>query len=368
MQIQIFAPGQQAQQQPKDLEQPIRLRMILKNNINIQEINSVQIIENLSAILEKYITWDDVLSYRIQEWGEKVLMPLESDDENLALKKIEERAFELFSKVLYSHFLSPLKHPILDGKWTWEKTELQSYCEKYKNELRSPFGSCGPMNFEAMKVHAFAVDIITWAQELPIEPSQPLMTAPLRINQPLPQETKAILAQIEDAPVEQQDEPQEKPAKALVNRKEVKKVQKDIKKQKKEYLQLGKMANSQLVSYQFCAVVKADTKELAATRAELEEYVRLKKQAFEVELREEFAAMHDKIDHNDDLNKEAISIMQERLCLQDKELRDGFVKLTATAQRLALAEARERNLAYQLQDAQSRIHSRNNSGGGCTLL
>src|SRR5690349_16213098 len=119
------------------LQTPTHLVCRLKNGSSFMPSNPKKIIDNLLDIFEKYSKWDDLVSLKIKEWGEKIFTidsKFDFNDPNSLLKKIESDINELFIKVLRSALLNPLiEEPLLDEnkKYTWEKKEIQLYCYLY---------------------------------------------------------------------------------------------------------------------------------------------------------------------------------------------------------------------------------------------
>jgi len=137
--------------------------LILKLKPSLKE-SLVDSINTLAQILDTYESWEDHLSLRLYEWGARVIevAPKFNKDTDANLKlKVDEYIHVLMREILLNPLNGlPLKDPILDREWVWEKSML----DEYKTlSLLSPYDA-KPIN---ATVHLFAKAMLGWVQSLP---------------------------------------------------------------------------------------------------------------------------------------------------------------------------------------------------------
>jgi hypothetical protein len=118
----------------------------------------------LGTILETFQLWDDHLSTDILQWGKAVLETVSRDTDSFSFQEVKCHIQILNTKILVdSLFQEPLKDPVLDGPWTWEKSRLDQY-RNATNSCNSPFtGAPFPIKEE----HSFVKAILAWKNSLP---------------------------------------------------------------------------------------------------------------------------------------------------------------------------------------------------------
>lgn len=146
--------------QTETLQTPIQTSLVLRTSPSIYTQQQTAI-ERLQAIFEKYRHWDDRLSLRIFEWGAKVSqINFEDLSQSEKMDKVERKLEKLANKILVDSLAQlPLKDPVIDGGWVWDKSILEDY-KKYFD--RSLFTN-EPINAVP---HDFAKEIIEWLQFL----------------------------------------------------------------------------------------------------------------------------------------------------------------------------------------------------------
>lgn len=119
---------------------------------------------NLDFILNQHPheIWNDRVSRRLRLWCDET-RALSANDPQV----LQNKCNELFSKILIK-FNRPLKEPVLERGWVWEKKLFESYRLDWS---LSPFDG-KPM--EDIRPHSFAQQIISWARSyLNSQTSQP---------------------------------------------------------------------------------------------------------------------------------------------------------------------------------------------------
>lgn len=144
-------------------------------------------LDDLSIILVKYRDWKDVLSSQIHSWGASSFLwdGGEPTPEELRMSVI--KVDQLRTKILVNPLdQSPLKAPLLDGAWTWEKWMLDDYevcCKEINTQFLSPFDN-GLIRAEE---HTFAKETLKWLNSLTISSSSSALITPIghRLDQSL---------------------------------------------------------------------------------------------------------------------------------------------------------------------------------------
>jgi hypothetical protein len=332
-------------------EEPKRYFLRLKKQ-NIQ-VDCTKIIEDLSIILNKYLTWNDLLSEDIKRWADNALDASEIENPQAAMRKVESDINDLFIKILVSSNLRiPLKEPILDGLWTWEKGELAEYCTKFRNSPLEGF----PLNFPAMRPHRFCMEIMAWAKSLPIELFEAQTNRALVLSGAQGSAATRTIVPIQ------------------IDGRSNAEIELELDRQLTIYFECAKMADERLQVHRLCRPIKQATKEAKLSREEIEEYVRLEvaRAARHAEQqKEEFIAQLNVVV---DRNRSVVNILNSRIEDHQQEIRLAFEKLSYSEQRNALQAARidRLNELYnqalgEIQNLRSQIPT-GGGGGGCTLF
>lgn len=117
-------------------------------------------IENLGDLLLKYENWNDSLSEKLLKWGNKTF--LEVKDPNFVINEdTKQRALNRINKLTHQILInplggSPLRAPVLERTWIWEKSDLEDYAAL---RSQSPFDE---QQLEAARPHDFALDMLKW--------------------------------------------------------------------------------------------------------------------------------------------------------------------------------------------------------------
>jgi len=339
-------------------QKPIVYRLQLNNPK--KETNPEKIIGDLMIIFDNYKGWNDLVSLKIKEWGERVFTispDIDITDPESLLNKVESDVNQLYNKVLISSFFSPLTDPLLDGKYTWERNELEVYCKKYAN-----FGCFSPIDgkkieiqkigedykFPKMKEHLFAIDIIKWANNTPFQPTE---VAPFKIltiqNNVIPKEEQNAIVKF--VPVETIIDPN----KALG--------------QLQVYKQVGKITRDQYYNYESVAIIKKATEELKLSTAEIEEYVRLSIERAKRHAENQKEEVLEALSQMKASHQGSVDILNARLDDHKHEIKITFQKLTYSEQKCLLHEARIEQLTYLYNDALNQAREardKANSSGG----
>jgi hypothetical protein len=368
MQFQVLMPLNAEQNQQADV-----IRWKLQNPR--MEFSFEKILDGLDTLFSKYRTWNDLTSRNIREWGSKIFeINVNEEDlfnpENL-LKRTESLIHHLFHKVLVSPFLSPFKEPILDGDFTWEKSELINYCAKYAfttRRLFSPFGKEikieikeDGIHFPNMKTHQFALDLICWANNLPIEPIEvkPQLISihnfiPLPHLLPLKNEENADLVALENSTrnVEAMS-PQEKLAHLQI------------------YKESAQIAAHTLISHKIAEQLTKATKELKTSREEIEEFTRLSIARIEADAKRQKEEVERAINQANESRAAEVKVFNGRIDDHKIQIKTQFEMLSYQEQQLALKDARINHLAELYRQEQAKVQHMANSdrgGGGCNLF
>lgn len=124
-----------------------------------------QVLDELTAILVDYESWDDPLSKRIFKWGAEVLQFDLTDKREFTevfRSNVEKRINHLVREILVNPLdKAPLKKPLLvDAEWVWEEWMYKDYVQ---------FSAISPFNGNPMKdvvSHVFAEKMIQWAEAI----------------------------------------------------------------------------------------------------------------------------------------------------------------------------------------------------------
>lgn len=159
---------------------------IVSSQENSEEFNFESHINRLGDLLIEYDSWSDPLSENILFWAEETFSKVKDEafefnetTKNFLLKRIHK----LLNKKLLSSFdkapfkdqrISPLKNPILERDWTWEKEILEDYqtCWQIACQglpLKSPFDK---QEMKTIRSHELAKEIQKWAKDLLVEIEQ----------------------------------------------------------------------------------------------------------------------------------------------------------------------------------------------------
>lgn len=158
--------------------QTISPTMTLSSTINAAIINDS--LNKLEDILLRHLTWKDPLSIRLFKWGSKVLS-INLTNITTAPLVVElgtERIEKLREKIVinFVDLKSTLKEPMLDRKWTWEKSVLENYL---KLSSLSPFDE---QPIQAVP-HTFAHEILAWANRIyPLPADSPTPSSALVVS------------------------------------------------------------------------------------------------------------------------------------------------------------------------------------------
>lgn len=315
-------------------------RLILKNPEIPVDYKSI--LKNLGTILSTYFTWDDLVSEKIKEWAESALKvdltDLNGEKAEKLWKKVESDASLLFHKVLISSMGRPLKVPILDEKHTWDKDELIEYCNTYKFAF-SPFNGFR-INVSAMKIHAFAMEILTWVGQLPFDVDVP----------PTHKNFSQSLIVIEgETGVPSREESERK---------------------KNESLKLAGIAEQQLHDFSIARNMKNATAQSKVSREEMEEYVQLEVERAAHNAEAKANEVREEIKISNELNDAKVKKISTNLQENEKQLREAYGKLSEAEKQNALNQARIDHLSALYTQKQQEIAAMRNQGGGgfCTIF
>lgn len=124
-------------------------------------------IESLSQILERYQTWDDILSVDLFSWGTEVLQEVikHKDDEPDKIAAIAQKHLQVLSNTILVNPLyddSPLQDPVKERRWTWER----GFHAEYRMLFRlSPLDG-KQMSDDPPPPHLFAIEMMNWRDHL----------------------------------------------------------------------------------------------------------------------------------------------------------------------------------------------------------
>lgn len=124
----------------------------------------LKVFDKLFKILEKYVSWDDILSNKIYDWSEEVIanfanktITKEILDE--ARDQIEIIRNDILVDPLFKD--NPLRNPVLVREWTMEESFLTRYRKQF---CQSPFD----FKLIEAKTHDLAIEIMAWLDSIPI--------------------------------------------------------------------------------------------------------------------------------------------------------------------------------------------------------
>ncbi len=198
-----------------------------------------------------------------------------------------------------------------------------------------------------MKPHTFALEMLKWAENLPIK---------------IPRKAPLLLSSIKassDALVVTE------PSTNEINVKEAKKLQ-------KIYIECGVMANRQFCDFKKCESVKQATEKVKMSTAEIEEFVRLEVEKAKRRAERQKEEVSASIDQMNKSQAGKVEILNSRIEDKENDIKVAFQKLTYVEQRAALQEARADHLAAlytQKCHEVAALHNQVNNmdSGGCII-
>ncbi len=369
MQFQILIPFNQEQKPPSNA---IRFKVQdLEPEFSVEEM-----LTELATIFTKYRSWNDFTSKKIREWGGKIFANINEDDlkdpEN-HFKRMETNIYDLFNKILISPFMNPYKEPILDGNYTWEKSELINFYAKFVNttgpKLYSPFGKEikvqmreDGIHFPSMKIHEFALEMIKWANNLPVEPVivNPQLPS-IHHNVPLPHLLPEDMRNTDLVNVDNN-----------INNFRVINPEEKLMGQLQNYQASARLVMNQFAMLQMTEAITMFAVQLKTSREEIEEYTRLSILRSTADAKRQKEEVERSISQANESRAEEVKVFEARIEDHKIHIQNQYETLSYQEQQLALKSARINHLAELYRQEQLKVNHMANSdrgsGGGCTLI